>query len=115
MDLWHWTGTSGELVIVAFGGFVGAIVKDLVVDKCLELPYKKDGKIYLGFFAAGMIGAFVGMVIDGSFITAALAGYSGSSLLSNLVNTGTGQARTLNLFKKTEVKARPKATVAVSK
>ncbi len=74
-----------DFVFIALGGIAGAFVKEIVNDGGLEIPYIKDGKIMLGFIGSCIIGSFVGIVIDGSFLTAALAGYTGSSLIKNLV------------------------------
>jgi hypothetical protein len=74
-----------EILTVALGGIIGGLVKDILVDGALQLPYKKDGYIYVGFIGGAIIGAFVGLVIDGSFITALMAGYTGTSIIQNLV------------------------------
>jgi len=75
-----------ELLTVAFGGIVGSLTKDILNDGYVELPHKHDGKLYLGFFGGAVIGAFVGMAIDGNFVTALLAGYTGTSVIKNLLN-----------------------------
>jgi len=74
-----------EDLIIILAGAAGALVKDIVQDGCLVLPEKKDGKIVLGFIGGLLIGAFVGYVVDGQPLTAAMAGFTGSSLLAKLV------------------------------
>lgn len=74
-------------------GAVGALAKDCVVDNTLELPFIHDKKLYLGFIGAAIVGAFVGYVVDGSLFTAAMAGYTGKSILENLLLKGNGQSR----------------------
>lgn len=74
----------GALVALT-GGAIGALAKDCIVDGALCLPYKKDGKLYVGFIGGMLVGAFVGMVVDGSFGTALLGGYVGTSVIDNLL------------------------------
>jgi len=77
--------TVVEILTVALGGIIGGLVKDILVDGAIQLPYKKDGYIYLGFIGGAIIGAFVGIAIDGSFVTALMGGYTGTSIIQNLV------------------------------
>ncbi len=74
-----------EGIKVAIGGGIGALAKDCLIDNALELPFKKDGKLYLGFIGAALVGAFIGYVVDGSLITAMLGGYSGRGVLEALL------------------------------
>ena len=67
-------------------GAAGALVKDLLIDNTLELPKRVDGKIALGFIGGMLIGGFVGWAVDQSILMAALAGFSGTSILENLSN-----------------------------
>lgn len=73
-----------SMLAVAFGGFIGAVIKDGIKDGALVLPYKSDGKLYLGFIGGGLVGSFVGLVFDGNFLTALVSGYMGTSILANL-------------------------------
>lgn len=66
-------------------GAFGALIKEIVVDNTLQLPKKIDGVLCLGFLGSLVIGAFVGWAIDGSLITAALAGFAGFSVLEKLI------------------------------
>lgn len=76
-----------ELIKALLGGAVGSLAKDCLQDGVLCLPYKEDGKLYMGFIGGIVIGAFVGLIVDGSFTTAALAGYTGTSLITNLIQS----------------------------
>jgi len=76
--------STQELIRVAAGGAFGALAKDIFVDGCLQLPVVKDKKIYLGFIGGLLIGAFVGISIDGTFITALTAGFTGASIITKL-------------------------------
>lgn len=78
--------TAEEIFYALLGGAIGALAKDCLVDGALCLPYKKDGKLYVGFVGGMLIGAFVGIVVDGSFGTALLSGYVGTSVIANLVD-----------------------------
>jgi hypothetical protein len=85
-----------EIITVAIGGAIGALAKDCVEDNAIMLPHVQDGKLFLGFIGAIIVGGFVGMAFDGNFVTAALAGYTGKSVLENLLNKGGIKARVLN-------------------
>jgi hypothetical protein len=87
-----------EYLIVALGGAAGALVKLIIADNFLVLPKKIDGKLSLGFLGSLLIGAFVGYMIDGSFVTAAMAGFTGFSVIENLVP---GKAKTAEADKAT--------------
>ncbi len=77
-----------EGIQVALGGAIGALAKDCLVDNALELPFRRDGKLFLGFIGAAIVGAFIGYVVDGSFLTAMLGGYSGKSVVEQLLTNG---------------------------
>ena len=78
--------TNGLYVWIPFlGGAVGAIVKDVLHDNKLTMPKIADGILELGFVGGILIGAFAGYVIDGSFLTAAMGGYVGKSVIENLM------------------------------
>jgi hypothetical protein len=100
MDGIHFSGNWIELISVGFGGIIGALAKDAIQDGCFQLPYIKDNKLILGFLGGAIVGAFVGIVVDGSFITAMLGGYVGISVISNLLPS---QSRTKENKKQTEI------------
>lgn len=66
-------------------GAIGALVRDLVEDRALDLPRIVNGKIFLGFIAGMIIGAFVGYVTDQNLLVSALAGYTGVSVIERLL------------------------------
>ena len=67
-------------------GAAGALIKDILVDNTLELPKRINGKIALGFVGGMLVGGFTGWAIDQSILMAALAGFSGTAVLENLLN-----------------------------
>jgi len=75
-----------EIVYFFIAGAAGALVKDILVDNTLELPKRVDGKIALGFIGGMLVGGFTGWAVDQSILMAALAGFSGTSVLENLLN-----------------------------
>jgi len=74
-------------LLYLFAGFLGAVLKDIVQDNKLVMPKVVDGALVLGFIGGGIVGGAVGVLVDGSFISAMLAGYAGSSVLRSLVAT----------------------------
>jgi hypothetical protein len=66
-------------------GAFGALIRDLVKDRTIDLPKLKDEKLYLGCIGGMLIGAFVGSAVDQNLIVAGLAGYTGTSIIDRLI------------------------------
>ncbi len=72
--------------LVYFGaGALGSFVKDIVEDGRLQLPALDGGFILLGFIGGIVIGGFVGYAVDHSILSAAMAGYVGTSAIAHLL------------------------------
>lgn len=77
---------SPELDFYIFlAGGLGAFIRLLVDNGSISLPKKIDGGYALGFISSVLIGGFVGCVVDGSLLTAAMGGYIGSSVLQSII------------------------------
>jgi len=74
-----------EILIIACGGATGALLKEILQDNNLKLPQITKGQLNLGFLGSIIVGAFVGYAIDGGFLTAAMAGYAGFSIIEQLI------------------------------
>ncbi len=74
-----------EIIGFLASGAFGALAKDTVVDGKIKLPHRINGDIALGSVGGMLIGAFVGWAVDGSFLTAAMAGYVGVSAITGLL------------------------------
>lgn len=72
--------------LIFIAGAAGALIKDILADGCLELPKIKEGKLGLGFLGGLMVGGAAGYYIDGSLITAAMAGLSANVIIQGLVD-----------------------------
>jgi len=70
-------------LLAAGGG--GALAKEILKDNCLTLPRIKNGELALGFVGAVIVGAFIGLMVDHSPLTAFFAGYTGFSAISHLI------------------------------
>ena len=88
------TLSFNEMCLMALAGAIGSVVKDILTDGALVIPYKQDGKLFLGCIGGAIIGSFVGMAVDGSFVEALFGGYAGMSIIENLVNRSKSVART---------------------
>jgi hypothetical protein len=77
--------TNSEFVVPTIGGAIGALIADMLDDNCISLPKIINGKLFLGFIGALCIGAFAGYAVDGSFITAAMGGYTGRKIIESLM------------------------------
>lgn len=77
--------STDQIMFLFLAGAIGAIIKDLVKDNSLELPKIIDGKIVLGFLGSCFIGGVAGYLVDGSLITAGLAGYAGMSAIESFI------------------------------
>lgn len=85
------------LFILFIVGMAGALVKDVLKDGYVQLPYLDGGKCYLGFLGSAFIGGCIGLAVDHSFLTAFLAGYVGFSVFENiLIKTKYGQGLRYN-------------------
>ena len=74
------------LLITCFvAGALGSLAKDIVQDNSLRLPQKRDSDLVLGFLGGMVTGGIAGYLIDGAPTTAFLAGYSGTSIIENLL------------------------------
>lgn len=71
---------------VSIFGFLGALASDLIKDNSIELPKKEAGKICLGSLGGLIIGGIAGYLIDGSPLTAFMAGFTGISVIKGLVD-----------------------------
>jgi len=80
-----------EIIFLAIAGAVGALIKEILADNKIKLPKIVQGELDLGFIGSIVIGAFVGYVVDGSFLTAAMAGFAGFSVIENLVGKKNSQ------------------------
>jgi len=74
-----------SIIFLFLAGAAGALVKEVLEDNKLVLPKKIDGELALGFLGSLLVGGFVGYAIDGSYLTAAMAGFAGFSAIEKLV------------------------------
>jgi len=74
-----------ELLFLFLAGACGSLAKDIVIDGKLQLPKIVDDALILGFIGGMVVGGFVGMIVDGSMVTAAMGGYVGISVIENLI------------------------------
>ena len=74
-----------EIILLLVCGAGGALTKDILQDNALIMPKKKDGKIYLGFIGAMIVGAIIGFLVDHSPITAFSTSFMGMTTIENLL------------------------------
>jgi len=86
-----------EIILVIIGGLLGALIKDILEDNKLVLPKIQNGALCLGFIGSATIGACTGYLVDGSMLTAFMAGYTGSSLIKKILS---GETKPVNEEKK---------------
>lgn len=72
--------------IIFLAGALGALCKDIFKDNTIEMPKWEGGKLGLGFIGGMIIGGAAGMYIDGSFITAFMAGFTGVAILQAVLD-----------------------------
>ena len=76
-----------EISLTIFlAGALGALCKDIFKDNAIEIPRWNNGKLGLGFLGGMIIGGGAGMYIDGSFITAFMAGFTGVAILQGVLD-----------------------------
>jgi len=76
-----------NIYLLFVAGAIGAFIKEIIDDNCIKLPTLKDGIVNLGFIGGLIIGAFAGYAIDGSYLTAAMGGFSGTAVIQALAKT----------------------------
>ena len=74
-----------EWPILFLCGAAGAIIKDILKDNKISLPFIKGKDIYLGCIGGIIIGGFAGYFVDNDPVTAFLGGYAGSQIIQGLV------------------------------
>lgn len=74
-----------NILLLFIAGACGALIKEILEDNKIKMPNFLDGYFDLGFLGSVIIGAFVGYAIDGSYLTASMAGFIGFSAIQNLV------------------------------
>lgn len=67
-------------------GALGALVKDIVRDGCLQMPYFRDTKMFLGFLGSVVVGGSVGIIVDTNYIVSFMGGYTGYSIIEEILN-----------------------------
>jgi hypothetical protein len=77
-----------------FCGGIGALVKEITHDNTLQLPKVYSGKLFLGVLGSVIIGGVIGLIVDHSFVTAFLAGYTGFSAIAYLLPNAKGTPNT---------------------
>ena len=75
-----------NVIILFLAGAFGALAKDIFTDNSIQLPKIKDGVCSLGFLGGLIIGGAAGYYVDGSYITAFMAGLTGSTLIAGLMS-----------------------------
>ena len=78
-----------SIILLFVAGAGGALIKEILEDNCIKMPSLKNGILNLGFIGGIVIGAFAGYAIDGSYLTAAMGGFSGTAVIQALVQKKT--------------------------
>ena len=76
---------NSDWPILFLMGAAGAIIKDVLKDNKISLPFIDGKEIYLGCIGGIIIGAFAGYFVDNDPVTAFLGGYAGSQIIQGLV------------------------------
>jgi len=74
-----------SIYFLFLSGSIGSLVRLLVESNSIILPKRITGGLAMGFIGSMLIGGFAGIVIDGSLLTAGLAGYVGASVIEGLL------------------------------
>jgi ABC-type xylose transport system permease subunit len=74
-----------DWAILFICGAFGAIIKDILKDNKISIPFVKGKQIYLGCVGGIIIGGFAGYFVDNDPVTAFLGGYAGSQIIQGLV------------------------------
>jgi len=83
--VWNMEANVENVFLLFVAGAVGSLVSQLVRDNTLELPAKVTSGLCLGFLGGLVVGGFVGVVVDGSYVSAGLAGYVGINVIEKFL------------------------------
>jgi len=83
--VWDMEADVENIFLLFVAGAVGSLVSQLVRDNTLELPAKVTSGLCLGFLGGLVVGGFVGVVVDGSYVSAGLAGYVGVNVIEKFL------------------------------
>ena len=83
--VWDMEANVENVFLLFVAGAVGSLVSQLVRDNTLELPAKVTSGLCLGFLGGLVVGGFVGVVVDGSYVSAGLAGYVGINVIEKFL------------------------------
>lgn len=72
-------------IVIFLAGTLGALTADILKDNCIELPHRINKKIILGCMGGCLVGGVTGLIIDGSFVTALMAGFMGKEIISRII------------------------------
>jgi len=78
------------LILFLFGA-LGSIVRDILEDNKLKLPKISDGNFFLGSIGGMITGGIAGYLVDNNPLMAFMAGYSGNSIIQNLLTKNNEQ------------------------
>lgn len=75
-----------DLLIFFVVGMAGALVKDILKDGYIQMPFLASGKLYLGFLGSAFIGGCVGLAVDNNPLMSFLSGYVGFSVFESIIS-----------------------------
>jgi len=108
-----------NFILLFLAGLAGAVIEEILDDNALELPKKINGKLCLGSLGGFLIGGVTGYLIDGSPLTAFLAGYTGKGTLTALLagkkNSQNGAIETIIRFVASKESVDPELCVKVAR
>lgn len=81
----HSLDTFAEFIKAGGAGAFGALTHEVVNKNSIRLPRIENGEVLLGVIGGMLVGAFVGIYIDGSFLTSMLSGFTGFAVATKLL------------------------------
>jgi len=74
-----------EIITIIVAGMAGAMLKDVFKDNSLQMPSMQNGSLHLGCLGGFVLGGVAGFYIDGSPVTAFMAGVSASTIIDGIL------------------------------
>jgi len=86
-QFWLYQATSKEIAMIIIASFLGGLIREILLDNTIILPYynKEMRALHLGILGSIIIGTTVGFLIDNSPLTAFAASVGAPVIIEGLV------------------------------
>jgi hypothetical protein len=86
-QFWLYQATNKEIAVIVIASFLGGLIREILLDNTIVLPYydKEMRALHLGILGSIIIGTTVGFLVDNSPLTAFAASVGAPVIIEGLV------------------------------